>query len=450
MSQWSDRISNHPVWSMLNEFGPIIDQAISIHGRDPEIEAGLLRLKTLLTFIGKRLNAADPILIPTESLDQIFASFERAMPALAELMSEGDPGQLLTANSELDAALTAIGGICVPLTSDEVGALKDSADEYRRSMQQNSESAVETVADLLRDVSAARAELANLRIEMESSGTQFRSETTNELNALRTQVAAEKARADAVIVEYQSQFSSSQEKRQSDFGVMIESWRADFAEHQTSLKSDREELQSHSATEADKILREMNERRSEIERLVGIIGNLGMTSGFQKAAATALITTRVWNGVTVVAIVGLIAWFSWMHSSPTSIENLQWPALLFRIVVTLPFGVLAAYAAKQADKYLNIHRLNQKLELELQAVGPYLAPLPETEQNSFRLALAKKIFGRNEMHPHRRGDKSPATIFDILASDELREIVEKSSPQLSQAMPDLLKALPEIITAIKK
>lgn len=41
-------------------------------------------------------------------------------------------------------------------------------------------------------------------------------------------------------------------------------------------------------------------------------------------------------------------------------------------------------------------RRNRKLALELEAIGPYLAPLPEERQLEFRLALGDRTFGRED------------------------------------------------------
>jgi hypothetical protein len=59
-------------------------------------------------------------------------------------------------------------------------------------------------------------------------------------------------------------------------------------------------------------------------------------------------------------------------------------------------------------------RRNRKMALELEAIGPYLAPLPQEKQDQFRIELGERSFGREESGLGRRGDRSPATVVDVL------------------------------------
>jgi hypothetical protein len=69
-------------------------------------------------------------------------------------------------------------------------------------------------------------------------------------------------------------------------------------------------------------------------------------------------------------------------------------------------------------------RRNRKLALELEALGPFLAPLPTELQDKFRLEIGDRSFGRQDLGLGRRGEKSPATVVDVLSwSKEFREFV---------------------------
>ena len=100
-------------------------------------------------------------------------------------------------------------------------------------------------------------------------------------------------------------------------------------------------------------------------------------------------------------------------------------------------GLFAAYSASQADRYMEAERRNRKLALELEAVGPYLAPLPEDRQQEFRLALGDRTFGREEQGFGRR-DKSPATVIDMLMkSKEFREFITEVAKAVRQSFISL-------------
>jgi hypothetical protein len=91
-------------------------------------------------------------------------------------------------------------------------------------------------------------------------------------------------------------------------------------------------------------------------------------------------------------------------------------------------AALAAYAAAQADKQMSIETKNRRLELELAAIGPYLAPLPEPDQHAFRLALGNRTFGVESLSdkPTSVDQSSPASAIEaIIKSPSIRDwIVE--------------------------
>ena len=102
--------------------------------------------------------------------------------------------------------------------------------------------------------------------------------------------------------------------------------------------------------------------------------------------------------------------------------HFNWGGFAARALLLLSLGVIAAYSGTQADKLFGEERRNRKLALELEAIGPYLAPLPVEEQNKFRLQIGELSFGRDtESHVHR---KSPASVIDLLKSKESRELLQ--------------------------
>jgi len=76
----------------------------------------------------------------------------------------------------------------------------------------------------------------------------------------------------------------------------------------------------------------------------------------------------------------------------------------------------------QADKLYTAEKRNRRLALELEAIGPYLAPLPREDQNKFRIQIGERSFGHEEAGA--TGDKSPATMLALLSSKEGKQLLE--------------------------
>jgi hypothetical protein len=67
---------------------------------------------------------------------------------------------------------------------------------------------------------------------------------------------------------------------------------------------------------------------------------------------------------------------------------------------------------------------NRKLALELAAIDPFIALLPQDEQFKFKLEIGRRTFAQEEPTSVTKDEKSPATTLDVLASKEGKEILQ--------------------------
>lgn len=422
MSEWSDRFRNSPIWKALDDLGPAIDNAENRDGIEPPSLEALARLRLALTFIGKRLAAADPLLIQPGPIDSAASHLQSAITEVQQFTANGSQGHLTNANSQLDSALAYLAQLNVPLAPADLQALRDAADRYRDTLEANAK--------------RVATSLISVRKEAEELGIR--------LAALSTEMTAERQRLSSLTADFQSQFSTAQEARNTEYNAAQSSRQEKFADllaastdaltkQDAAFTRDRERmlqeqtaalavLQKDHEAKAQDILRQIQEHRTDVEKLVGVIGNLGLTSGYLKTANEAKITVRIWQGITVASMIALIA-VAYYTFLPVIQGTFSWEGFAGRVFFTLTIGVLAAYAGSQADKYLTMERRNRVLALELEALGPYLAPLPEEKQHEFRLAVGDRTFGRDQGTPDQHG-KSPATVVDLLlSSKEFRAFV---------------------------
>lgn len=411
MSQWSERVSAHPVWQSLNEVGPAIDDAAAKDGNDEASVESLGRLKTVLAFVGKRLAGADPSLVHTTPLDGINTALQSMLSLVQAYVSDGSPTSLQNANAHADAALQHLSNVMVPFTPDDTGALKDAAVLYRQTME-NQLSSVKRFGH---------------QVTMTLEGV------TTRLAELGAETAAERARTASALSEFQSQFSTAQDVRQTTFGSLVADYTQKLADLQatftrdgtTAAKQSEDQLKLLAAdyeAKARTILGDIIGRKLEVEKLVGVIGNLGVTSGHLKSANHARATTWVWQALTVLSFGGLIV-FAYRAFLPAMSAGFTWIAFAARALLTVTVGLAAVYCASQADKYRIAERRSRQLALELEALGPFLTPLKDDEQAKFRLMVGERSFGRGDPE-NNPGDKSPASLLDMIGeSKELREFL---------------------------
>jgi len=423
MARWTDRLANHPLFDHLQNLGPVIDDALSRENLDSQATEGLARLKAVLAFAGRRLAGADPFILQFGVVDNLGNQFQTIINEVQQFTAKGNIGHLTNANTNADNALTLLTQLNVPLTTEDFHAAKEAAEFYRKG------------------IDAGLSEVKNFAKQIGSDLESLKTRASE----LEIVINSEKSRLATVSAEAQAKFLADQEKRTKEFALdqkehqerntallseYIQKFTSQAAEftkqrediaraHQDKLEALKEEF----AVPATKLRDEINERKSEVEKLVGVIGNLGVTSGYLKAANGARTTVWVWQSVTVAAMIGLIivAIYAFL---PAIGGEFSWGSFAGRAFISLTFGVLAAYAASQADKYQKVERQNRRLALELEAMGPYIAPLSSEKQEEFRLSIGDRSFGHGDGLLGSLYAKSPATLIDVfLHSKELRAFV---------------------------
>lgn len=189
---------------------------------------------------------------------------------------------------------------------------------------------------------------------------------------------------------------------------------------------------------ASTILGEIEQHKKEVEKLVGVIGNLGVTSGYLKSANKAKITVLVWQIITVGAMITLsgVAYYALIETiKNASGAAFSWPIFAGRVFVAITLGALAAYAGAEAARYQKVEHYNRRLALELEAIGPFIAPLSEEKQADFRIKIGERSFGQGEGKHSEPDTKSPTSIAEVIMNDPkfralLIEIVKTAKPGL--------------------
>jgi hypothetical protein len=485
MSQWIERINTHPIWGELKSLGLTIDLAVAREGNDAAVIDGLERIRTVLAFCGKRLAATDPILIDPRSLTGLNSQLTAARTELDSYVTDGIASHIISANARADEALLTLPTILTSTTTDDLTIINESISHYRTTLgkylqealvtQQTVKNANETnetnIAALATSLAAEQQRLATLVLEYQ---TQFSTAQDKRASEFSASLADQQTKNAASAAEQQTLFSKDQDARKSDYAAAQISNQEKFAtlitDYTQKLKDQDKDFaqklevaaKTHEANlaalklnyeaSAQEVLKQVNIRREEVEKLVGVIGNLGVTHGYQKVANLAKWMLFLWQFITVAALGGLIfiayqmAFPSSTKSIPVTIEmplstlattpkstaqanpsptsdSVFYQGLATRIFLSLTFGVFAAYAAKQASHFLEMERKNRKMALELEALGAFIAPLKQEQQEAFRIKIGDRSFGIHDHNSNKPKPDDPVTPYDVLNPKELGEFV---------------------------
>lgn len=499
MSQWIDRINDHPVWNELTALGPAIDRALVRAENDVSTIDGLERIRTVLASCGKRIASTDPVLLDPRALTGIVSQLTPCKTAIEAYETDGNPTHIIAANAKADDVLVALASILSAPGSDDLTVINSSLSSYRTTLetylqsafdvQQKvkaaSESNEEKLKALETAISAEQQRLATLLLDQQ---TQFSTAQDKRASEFATALTEQQTKSATAAADQQTAFSTDQDTRKSeyaasqianqekfaallaDYSTKLNDSDKDFAEKlQASTKTHEanlESLQSSYEAAAEKVLAQIRIHQKDVEKLVGVIGNLGVTSGYQKVANLARTMLFLWQFITVAALGGLIliayqiAFPSTQKLSSVSAESshvatqaLPPPAvasatkvppslpllattqataspvsdsafyqgLATRIFLSLTFGIFAACAARQASHFLEMERKNRKLALELEALGPFIAPLDKTQQDEFRIKIGDRSFGMHESDSHDEKAADPTGALDVFSAKQLGE-----------------------------
>jgi hypothetical protein len=450
----------------MESLGPAIDKAVRIENPEPGAVEALERLRSILTFSGKRLGGSDPLTVLPAPLEAMAVAFESQLAEVDAFVGDRNLARLSTANNSADAVLANLALIPGIATPEELIGLVHEIASYRSDLEERERSSGAARKQVTMEVAELTTALETFKAQALASAAELKSQLDAERQRILTTAAEQqKLFADAqaahnstyndtllkvqenlakTLTEQQGQFSSAQENRsiqftaaqtesQKRFGDLIADHTKRLAEQDAEFTKRRDaflvvaekqlaDLNTNFQSEASNILEEVNKRRKEVEKLVGVIGNLGVTSGYQTTANNARISMWVWQTQAVIGM-AIVIWFAFRAFLSTLQGDFHWPSFAGRVFLTITVGVYAAYAASQADRFFQIEKYNRKLSLELAAIDPFIALLPLDEQYKFKLEIGRRSFAQDETLTKHDG-KSPATTIDVLASKEGQQVLQ--------------------------
>jgi hypothetical protein len=451
----------------MQSFGPQIDEAEKLDDLDSIAVDALERLRAVLTFCGKRLGGTDPLTMTPAPLDAIAGSLETSKAEVEAFTKDRSLAHLTSANNGADTALGHLAQVPGITTKQELVGLVQAANESRKVLERHAHSSSESAKKAETEIGELRTTLSTFTTQTQATIATIQSLLDAERQKISTQSSehqkvfadAQEARSNTynetlrkvqdslsqTLTDHQRQFSEAQENRnrefasaqtdsQKRFGELHSDYTKRLADQDAEFTKQREAavkdytqrlatLDSNYQNEAKQILEKVNERRAEVEKLVGVIGNLGVTSGYQTTANSARKSMWIWQAVAVGALTAVI-WFAYHAFLPTMQGDFKWGGFATRVFLTITVGVLAAYAVSQADRFFQMEKTNRKLALELAAIDPFIALLPQDEQFKFKLEVGRRTFGQEESLSAASTAKSPATALDVIASKEGKSLLQ--------------------------
>lgn len=175
---------------------------------------------------------------------------------------------------------------------------------------------------------------------------------------------------------------------------------------------------------ADAILVELLAKQKEINDLVGLLagetisGSYAKSASVEKKSADVMRNSSVALMLTIVLIIGYSLF-------ETAKPHFEWETALARLLFSLTLSIPAAYLARESSKHRTQQYTYLRVSLDLQAMPPYLAPLPSEEQNRLRGGFADRIFGAKDSSS--AGDSYPLNLQELIMAIINKAEISKDS-----------------------
>lgn len=416
MSHWIEEFENHAIHETLRVNLEIISKVEAEVDLDEEDIEYLERVKQINARLKKALAGVDPVTTPQAPLENINSSLQSQTNQLKSFINNSVATYLQQANSHADSIQLQLAALPFPRDLGDLEGVREGISSFRRSVAQH-----------IRNVAEDADEFKTKVNELEKRA--------QEATAL---LEGQKKRVDDAVNEFQAQFSQAEATRTEQFSRAEEARRTEHSNQLTGQKDtvervlaefarNRKVAEKEFTDESNQLLQTINDKKTQAESLVHVIGNTGMVGGYQKIADAEKDTARNWERIAMGAMVLLVGMGFYIFLLTTK-EGFSWSLLGSRVVVTIPLGVIAAYAAHRAEKHREAERRNRRMELELASINPYLAKLPDDEQNRIVALLAERFFAQNESLPQPLSDgkadsQTPVQVLNS-AVDVIKSAVE--------------------------
>ena len=193
-------------------------------------------------------------------------------------------------------------------------------------------------------------------------------------------------------------------------------------------------IHSDSETELEKIstlyenaLIDLESKEEQINEILGHVSGRAIAGDFETSAAEEKSMANILRYVSLgcmAIIVGVVGYSFW----ETTTSDFQWQNSVFRMVLAIMLSVPAAYLARESAKHREKQYSHLQTSLDLKAITPYIASLPDDEQNKIKVEVASKLFAAKDFS-NSSSDPYPANLHEIVMEILKKLEVSKQDPK---------------------
>lgn len=390
-----ENFKEHIVFEKLTQ----LNQALSVENarEDFGIE-NYLFLQSAFEFIKDRLKLTIPALTQEAELVSLSSEIESGTSQINAFAGNKNIGHITNAVNNLTSAINRVRNLPLLLSKGDFDFSKAVA-----SFQSTIENAYKTL----------EAEKNKLQEQLNATEADLVAKD-GLLSTLQQQLAAKETEIQNVLVKYAADFETIKtynntvfESEKKKFNDAIDSDRKLFKEQFDTISGDNQKVFEGQVkkieTDSNDVIKNLNEKLSEANKIVNIVSNVGVTGNYQNIANEHKKSADIFRMIALTFMIimsGLLIWsiIELSHGEFNLYRSLV--RILAAAVLTYP----AVYAARESNKHRKLETQNRKIELELASIGPFIELLGEDKKQAIKEELVKKYFGNNVVSEDTKED----------------------------------------------
>jgi hypothetical protein len=429
MSEWIDQFENHQVHDDIRS---ALAPAEEIRSTAEELPADAVeridRIVNVLTEVQRRLQRTDPNLIPIQPLSNLNGPLSQITSQLSSFQSNKNAAHIQNAHNRLENVLVHLAQIPMPSSPDDMDAIREAAIALRRSAGQHIRHVEEEGRTAQRELQKLKQGVESLKQLTDQRIEQVQALVEAQGQAFSTAEESREQRFTRVQDEQKEAASALLAEKQEEWTAVVEGKQAEYEELYESIHEKIESLETEFKKGTQAILDDMQERKTEAEKVVGVITDTGMVGGYQRIANSEKRAAVFWRTIAFLSLCILVGFAIALFFVTLKDTFKVTPTLtLTRGFVAVAVAILAGYAARQADKHERAQRRHRKMELELASIAPFLHEFPEDEARKIKTELAMKMFAQQESEGPKESKKTTNSVIGLaeMAMESLQSLIGK-------------------------
>lgn len=201
-----------------------------------------------------------------------------------------------------------------------------------------------------------------------------------------------------------------------------------------SISSQSEKLQADVINEVKKAerlyestLADFEIKKEQIDDILGHVSGRAIAGDFEKSAEDEknMANWLRYASLACMSLIVLVVAYSFWE---TTSEDFSWQNSIFRIVLAFILSVPAAYLARESAKHREQQYAHLQTSLDLKAIAPYIASLPEAEQHKIKIEIAGRLFAAKDFSKVS-SDPYPVNVHEILMEIIKKLDLNKNEPK---------------------